>query len=96
MKSTRSIDPSAMTRRAVFRRATLVAGGAALTVAGLGAGLAGAAPAKVKQSSVSYQTTPKGRSRCEICAKWVAPNACQTVEGVISPTGWCNVFAPRM
>ncbi len=76
-------------------------GGCVLTVGGVAllgtAGLAGSASAssKMAQSAVSYQQTPKGKSRCDACTQWQAPSSCKVVNGVISPTGWCTIFAPK-
>jgi hypothetical protein len=95
MRVTDSVDGSKLTRRSLFQKASLLAGGASLAAAGLGAGLARSAPVKVKQSTVSYQTAPKGRARCDNCIKWIPPQSCKTVEGVISPNGWCSVYAPK-
>lgn len=78
-----------MSRRGLMQ--TIIVGGATIATAGL----AQAAPLKVKPTTVSYQPTPKGRARCDNCAKWLPPNACKTVDGVISPSGWCNVYAPK-
>jgi hypothetical protein len=74
--------------------ATLIAAGAALVGAGLSAGSAEAG-GKLKQTLINYQPTPKGRARCDNCAQWQAPSACKLVDGVISPAGWCSVYAPK-
>ena len=77
-------------RRSVLRNGLVLSFG----VAALGAGAAQAAT-KMSQKAVSYQDKPRGRSRCDNCAQWQAPNGCKLVEGVISPAGWCTVYAPK-
>ena len=48
-----------------------------------------------KQADVMYQTKPKDDQRCGLCASFAPPNACQLVQGTISPTGWCQLFSPK-
>lgn len=53
-----------------------------------------AAPAKVSQASVQYQTQPKGEQKCANCIHFEAgSNTCKLVEGEISPEGWCLLWA---
>jgi len=53
-----------------------------------------AAPAKMSQESVQYQTQPKGEQKCSGCLHFVAEsNTCKLVEGQISPDGWCTLWA---
>ncbi len=59
------------------------------------AGQAATAPHKLSQQATSYQPTPKGKLRCDNCTKWQPPNACSVVSGVISPAGWCNLYAAK-
>ncbi len=80
-------------RRGVLLRAALVAGGAVALASG--AFPAAAAIKKMSQKAAKYQTTPKGAARCDGCALFQKPAACQTVEGVISPQGWCILFAAK-
>jgi hypothetical protein len=54
-----------------------------------------AAQATISQAVAKYQSTPNGKDHCELCANFVAPNACKFVQGKISPTGWCQLFTPR-
>lgn len=49
---------------------------------------------KVPQREAGYQTSPKGGARCEKCLQFVPPSGCKLVSGPISPSGWCNFFAP--
>ena len=70
------------------------------TVAGTGIVLAAAiigpttASAKVAPRSVAYRGAPNGTARCVNCTQWQAPAACKVVSGVISPNGWCSIYAP--
>ena len=78
-------------RRGVLLRAAL--GGGAVLAAGALPALAAAK--KMSQSAAHYQPTPKGAARCDGCALFQKPAACQTVAGVISPQGWCILFAAK-
>jgi hypothetical protein len=51
--------------------------------------------AKVAQKAVKYQDTPKGEQRCDNCALFEAPSSCKTVDGTVSPEGWCMVYAKK-
>jgi hypothetical protein len=85
---------AALSRRMVLRGAAILAGGGVALVSAAAAHAADA-PAKKAQASVAYQTTPKGSARCIACDQFLQPNACKTVEGVINPTGWCNLYSPK-
>jgi len=54
-----------------------------------------AAQAKMAQSAVRYQTTPKDGKRCDGCTLFIAPNACKSVDGEIAPTGWCTLWVKK-
>ena len=84
-------DPS---RRSLFRAAALVLGGGALAGAGLSAAASAQLP-KRTQKVVQYQTTPKGRSRCDNCSQWQPPASCKIVAGTIVAAGWCSAYAPK-
>lgn len=83
-----------LSRRSLLRGAGLAAGAGALAIAGLAAGPA-AAQSKFSQAMAKYQPTPKGAQRCEGCIQFESPNACKVVQGTISPSGWCLLFAPK-
>jgi hypothetical protein len=53
------------------------------------------AHAKVAQKAVKYQDTPKGDQACENCSLFEAPSSCKTVDGAVSPKGWCMVYAKK-
>jgi hypothetical protein len=95
MDSVKPFSSITLSRRGVFRGALLAAGGGVLVGAGLGAVGAAAQVTKRTQKMVQYQDTPKGRSRCDACSQWQAPDACKIVAGTISPSGWCVAFAPK-
>ena len=69
-------------------------GGGALLAAGM-AGRAAAAPKKFSQQQAHYQPIPKSGQRCQTCALWQSPTACQVVEGQVSPAGWCILYQPK-
>ncbi len=54
-----------------------------------------AAQQKISQADAKYQGTPKGDQRCDRCINFQPPNACKFVQGTISPSGWCQLFAPK-
>jgi anaerobic selenocysteine-containing dehydrogenase len=73
---------------------TVVAGAAGAVTAIVGV-TAPAHAAKVPQKAVKYQDTPKGDQRCDNCSLFEAPSSCKTVDGTISPQGWCMVYAKK-
>jgi len=78
-------------------RRLLVLGGAA-GVAGATALLGAirqAAAAKMTQAAAAYQSSPENSQQCDGCALFQAPNACKTVDGVISPSGWCKIYVKK-
>ncbi len=88
-----------MDRCGISRRKILtVAAGAAGAVSGMAAIVGASTPAraaKASQKSVKYQDSPKGDARCDNCALFEAPDSCKTVEGPVSPQGWCMVYAKK-
>ena len=75
------------------RRTVLLAGAGAVPLIALGA--TGAKAAKMAQSAVKYQATPKDGKQCSGCNLFVAPNACKSVDGTIAPTGWCALWVKK-
>lgn len=75
------------------RRTVLIGAAGALPPLALSA--SGARAAKLSQSSARYQPTPKDGKRCDGCNLFVAPNACKSVEGAISPSGWCMLWVKK-
>jgi len=80
-----------LSRRGLLRRAGLASCAGALMGAGLAAGRAEAA-GKLSQKASGYRATPKGKAECDNCSQWQPPAGCKIVDGVISATGWCNVY----
>ena len=72
-------------------RRTLLRGALALTsVLGLGVGAAKAA--KASQGSVAYRGSPNGDKNCANCSLFISPSACKSVDGAVSPNGWCKIW----
>jgi hypothetical protein len=81
------------TRAAVNRRTVLRAAAGVAPLALLGAGQAEAA--SMSPSAVGYQDSPKDGHQCDGCNLFIAPNACKTVKGEISPKGWCKIWVKK-
>jgi hypothetical protein len=80
------------------RRVLTVAAGAAGAITAVSAIVGASTPAqaaKAPQKAVKYQDTPKGEARCDNCALFEAPSSCKSVDGTISPEGWCMVYAKK-
>jgi hypothetical protein len=83
-------------RQRISRRAALTG-----TALALGAATAAtvvrqaAAQEKISQAIATYQGKPNGHDHCEICDNFQPPNACKFVQGNITPSGWCQLFAPK-
>ena len=80
-------------RFGISRRTALIAAGATPLVAMI-ASRAGAG-AKVSQSAVHYQASPKDGKDCDDCGNFVSPGGCKLVDGAISPKGWCRLWVKR-
>jgi hypothetical protein len=84
-------------------RRTLLFGAAALSgLPLLAAAEAAHAAGTVPQANAHYQTKPNANGQhCGACnyylpgAKPTGPGQCKLVAGVILPTGWCQLFAPK-
>ena len=72
----------------------IAAVGGALVAVGV-ADPASAAPKKFSQQQAHYQAVPKSGQRCQNCALWQAPTACQVVDGQVSPAGWCILYQAK-
>ena len=93
MALARNNQSSTPTRRSALLGGTLLIGA---SIAFASAPLpALAVQKKMSQKAANYQPTPKGAARCDGCALFQKPAACQTVEGVISPSGWCILYAAK-
>ena len=87
-----SKDLTAVSRRQLLRSATIVAGTAAVFVAGA---TQPAAAGTMTQKAAGYQPAPKGDQRCDNCALFVTPASCKLVAGDISPSGWCRLYVKK-
>jgi hypothetical protein len=74
------------------RRTVLIAAAGAVPLLTL---MSGGAEAKMAPSAVKYQDTPKDGKRCDGCNLFVTPNACKSVAGDISPSGWCALWVKK-
>jgi hypothetical protein len=77
------------------RRALLVGGAVAGSIPLLGVSIS-PADAKISQAAVAYQNGPKGNQSCATCVRFQPPSSCQTIEGTISPGGWCGIWAQKV
>lgn len=76
-------------------RRQVLGAAAGITVAGALVAATPAEAAKVKPTAVKYQTEPKGESKCEGCRFFEAPSSCKSVDGEISPNGWCILWSKK-
>ena len=80
-------------RFGISRRTALITAGAAPLLAMIAS--RAEAGAKVPQSAVHYQASPKNGQDCDDCANFVSPGGCKLVDGPISPKGWCRLWVKR-
>jgi hypothetical protein len=80
-----------ISRRSVLRMVAVAAGAVPIMLAATAPALA----SKMSKSSVGYRGSPKGSQKCSNCALFIAPASCKSVEGPISPNGWCNIWVKR-
>jgi hypothetical protein len=80
------------TRKNVSRRTVLIAAACAAPALALTTGVANA---KMAQTAVRYQSTPKEGHQCDGCAFFLAPDGCKMVDGKIDATGWCALWAAK-
>jgi hypothetical protein len=76
----------------VSRRNVLIAVAGATPLLAM---MSGSAEAKMAQTAVKYQPTPKDGKQCSGCNLFVTPNACKTVAGDIAPSGWCSIWVKK-
>jgi len=76
------------TRRALLGVGLAAAGGVICT-------RVAAQASKVSKDQAKYQDKPKGDQRCDGCAQFLAPDGCKVVDGKISPSGWCMLYAAK-
>ena len=80
-------------RFGISRRTALITAGTAPLLAMIAS--RAEAGAKVSQSAVHYQASPKDGKDCDDCANFVSPGGCKLVDGSISPKGWCRLWVKR-
>jgi High potential iron-sulfur protein len=93
MSDTVGVQPGTLSRRTILLRGVSCAAGAAALIGPV----RNAQAAKMPQTSpvVVYQSTPKDSHQCDGCLLFQAPNSCQVVDGVVSPSGWCKLWAKK-
>ena len=74
------------------RRTVLIAAAGGVPLLAL---MSGGAEAKMAQNAVKYQDSPKDGKQCDGCKLFVAPKACKSVAGDISPSGWCALWVKK-
>ena len=89
MTNVGNITTVQISRRSLLGGAMCASGAATMLVA---ADTQPARAAKISQSVVKYQDSPKGEQKCSNCKLFTAPSSCQTVDGTISPDGWCSIY----
>jgi hypothetical protein len=77
-----------LSRRCLLQRAACTGGAVLILASGVKPAMAG----KIPQSAVSYQGSPKGAQSCANCRLFEAPSACKSVDGSVSPNGWCKIY----
>jgi hypothetical protein len=48
---------------------------------------------KASREEAEYQDSPKDIYMCATCSLFEPPKSCKVVEGDVSPSGWCKLFA---
>ena len=89
----RDTKPHAKPHTMPHRRGVL--GFLALAASMLGFSSLARAVEKLGMVDVDYQHSPKGKQRCDNCRVWDPPNHCLSVDGEISPSGWCLIWRPQ-
>lgn len=85
-------DPKPTRRQVLKRTAALAVAGVA---GGLGLSAAAQAQSKIAKEQAQYQSSPKDGNQCSGCRFFTGGNACEKVEGEISPNGWCSLYSPK-
>ncbi len=67
-----------------------------LAATALAATATSASAQSLDPKAVGYITKSKMKGKqCSNCALFVKPNKCSQVKGVIAPSGYCNIYAPK-
>ncbi|MFI5011002.1 MAG: high-potential iron-sulfur protein [Hyphomicrobiales bacterium] len=88
MMEVRKVWSVDLSRRRLLQRAASVAGAVAILSVGVNEAMAG----KLPQAAVGYRPSPNGSQQCDNCRLFQASNACKSVDGTISPKGWCKIY----
>lgn len=85
------IQSNPTSRRTILLRSVACAAGAAALLQSAKYANAG----KMARSAAAYQDSPKGPQECSNCAFFEAPSTCKVVDGNISPSAWCKLWAKK-
>jgi hypothetical protein len=85
------VETRRISRRSLLRNAACLAGAAPLLLITANSAQA----AKLSKTAVAYQNSPKGSRKCSNCRLFQPPSACRSVEGTVSPNGWCNIWVKK-
>jgi hypothetical protein len=88
---TKISTPYAMSRRAVVLEGMACATG----VAAVFAVATEVSAAKLPQKSVAYRPTPNGDKKCGNCSLFEPPDACKSVDGIVSAEGFCILWKTK-
>ncbi len=80
-----------LSRRTLLQGAACGVGAASVLAMTMTAARAG----KMPQAAVGYVPSPHGSQRCDNCRLFQAPGSCKSVDGSISPSGWCKIYVPK-
>ncbi len=84
-----------MSEKGFSRRDVLRVGLSLVPLVVTGASPAALAQTKASKEQTQYQDSPKDGQTCAACLHFTAPSGCKVVDGSISPTGWCNLYAVK-
>jgi secreted PhoX family phosphatase len=87
-------DRGALSRRRLLSSGALAAGAAVMLGVASTAATAQVSK-KASQKDAGYQDSPMGGKTCGTCRNFQAPSSCVTVEGSISPNGYCRLYAKK-
>jgi hypothetical protein len=82
--------PMLFTRRGFFETTLAFLGGVGITILSTKE-----AAAKIKPELIGYQPTPQNGHSCATCNLFEPPRGCKSVDGDISPEGWCRLWIKK-
>ena len=82
-------------RRRVLGRGILLGFAGAAAASPLAYARRALASVKMAKQDAGYHDAPRGGARCDRCVQFQPPEACNVVQGTISPSGSCDLFAPK-